>query len=747
MDPFSDLLKPSSTTNSSRTSTPLSGARSQGKPGNDSFADLASLAGLGTNKTKSLAQMSLKEREEYARRNGSQSSNRSRTGTPVESSTVNSWSGLDLLGGGISNSGSTTGSTQGTGAQPGGNPQASDSIDDLFDVFNRPPEPKKESPPPKSPSPEIPAKFASPEPINEPINEDRHSPREPVKPREDPRDEPIAELVDMGFSVEQARQALANTDNGLDVAQAIDFIMREAHERSRPASRGSEPPSRGSSSSKLENISTQDIGKMAQQFSATFISKANVFWSQGRKNVAKAIEQYQSSQSHNDGTPAWMRDAERYKAASFERRRPAHEVATEEASALEASLPPKPPRRRPQAPIERESPPPEFSRRSEPPAMPQRPQKQSSRPSTPSGPSPPSGLSTPSGRSTPSGMSRAQQFKMNNADGDMPMYSSRRRTPVSAPSTPSQRPSTPKPKRQPVPISSTALDMATASRNSGNDAFKTGDYTTAAEHYGRALESIPPKHLLRPVLLSNRAACLYKLGDVKGALRDADEGILIIGSGMGDNEEVEPGKPLKEIWVKLIVKRAESYEQMEKFKESIEAWTLAINNGYANKNTMDARRRCQAHLDPTPKKTTPAPSRPASSASSKGPTSKAGKEAVDRIRQVNEQAAKSETEKFVLYDSVQTKIDAWRRGKEDNLRGLLASLDNVLWPEMQWKTVSMADLVLPKKVKIAYMKAVAKTHPDKISDSATTEQKMIANAVFITLNSAWDGFKSSNGLS
>ena len=42
----------------------------------------------------------------------------------------------------------------------------------------------------------------------------------------------------------------------------------------------------------------------------------------------------------------------------------------------------------------------------------------------------------------------------------------------------------------------------------------------------------------------------------------------------------------------------------------------------------------------------------------------------------------------------------------------------------------MAELVLPAKTKIAYMKAVAKVHPDKIPRSATTEQKMIATGVF-----------------
>ncbi|KAH0395924.1 hypothetical protein KCU89_g9828, partial [Aureobasidium melanogenum] len=80
------------------------------------------------------------------------------------------------------------------------------------------------------------------------------------------------------------------------------------------------------------------------------------------------------------------------------------------------------------------------------------------------------------------------------------------------------------------------------------------------------------------------------------------------------------------------------------------------------------------------------------------------------------------------------------------LRALLGSLDTVLWPEAGWKKVNMSDLIMPNKVKIVYMKAIAKVHPDKIPQSATTEQKMISGSVFSTLNEAWDKFKKDNGL-
>jgi len=70
----------------------------------------------------------------------------------------------------------------------------------------------------------------------------------------------------------------------------------------------------------------------------------------------------------------------------------------------------------------------------------------------------------------------------------------------------------------------------------------------------------------------------------------------------------------------------------------------------------------------------------------------------------------------------------------------------VLWEGSGWKKVSLADLVLPGKVKIVYMRGIGRVHPDKIPTDATTEQRMIAGAVFSILNEAWEKFKTENNL-
>ena len=71
-------------------------------------------------------------------------------------------------------------------------------------------------------------------------------------------------------------------------------------------------------------------------------------------------------------------------------------------------------------------------------------------------------------------------------------------------------------------------------------------------------------------------------------------------------------------------------------------------------------------------------------------------------------------ERFALTDAVSERVDKWRKGKEQNLRALLGSLDAVLWADSGWKKVNMSELLNPSKVKINYMKGIAKVHPDKV---------------------------------
>ncbi|KAJ3308851.1 hypothetical protein HDU93_005645 [Gonapodya sp. JEL0774] len=130
--------------------------------------------------------------------------------------------------------------------------------------------------------------------------------------------------------------------------------------------------------------------------------------------------------------------------------------------------------------------------------------------------------------------------------------------------------------------------------------------------------------------------------------------------------------------------------------------------------------------------------------SSGSPTLNAG-EALQNHRERELRANAEEEEKFALKDTVDAKILAWRRSKETNIRALLASLEMILPAEMGVKNVALSELITPNQVKIRYMKVIAKVHPDKLGNDTSTERKLIANAVFGTLNNAFDAFKNAPG--
>ncbi|EEH05478.1 UBA/TS-N domain-containing protein [Histoplasma capsulatum G186AR] len=317
------------------------------------------------------------------------------------------------------------------------------------------------------------------------------------------------------------------------------------------------------------------------------------------------------------------------------------------------------------------------------------------------------------------------------------------------------------PPREIPQISSSALASSHSSRQKGSEAFKRGDYASAHTAYSTALSHLPEKHPLTAVILCNRALTGLKIGEPKSAIADADTAMAIIGPSRGESEKIdlakgEPSKDMKEVFGKALMRKAEALEQLERWSDAAKIWRDAVESGHGGSTSIQGRNRCEKAAgmnQPTPHTSTPVtstgpvkPRKPVTPAARPiGQQSKPA-EAVSRLRAANEAADRADNEKFALSDSVEARITAWKSGKQDNLRALLASLDTVLWPEAAWKTISMAELILPNKVKIHYMKGIAKVHPDKIPVNATTEQKMIAGAVFSALNEAWDKFKNENGL-
>ncbi|QPG96428.1 hypothetical protein C2857_004144 [Epichloe festucae Fl1] len=611
-------------------------------------------------------------------------------------------------------------------------------------------------------------------------------------------DRAIAQLVDYGFSPEDARRGLRQSGSELNVQAAANWLLDDAHRKAKEKAQGrssSTGPSRTGETAERRFAGSPgrgadtDLAKSAAAVGSSLFKTANSLWKTGQKKMQQAVADFQQD-GGDPNQPKWMRDAQQGRNQDTGR---SCAEATDEVLALQSGG--------------RTS----QSRNSSRPSADPRTGLQQSRTSSPAAPS--SGdqsrnIQVPRWQQqTMSGMSDARsRLSRMQVDDDDDSFSShvtanRRKKTTSIPSAPPKpreaepdllfnteeapKPSQPvpqrhaqrqtasfteqsqatppsswkstaKPPRRIPPIESSALQASAKYRLEGTAHFKRGDYATAQSSYSRSLSTIPAGHPLLIVLLTNRALTSLKIGETKQALNDADEALKLIGPGNGQGESVavpgEDGKEelrdMKELFGKALSRKAEALEGLEKWADAGSAWQQCVEAGVGGATAIKGRQRCQNTLAPKPKtaaKPVTAAPRPKASATASLAPQKSS-EAVIRLREANENAAREDDEKFALSEKVDAKVSAWRDGKRDNLRGLIASLDQVLWENSGWKKVGLHELVMTNKVKMAYMKAIAKTHPDKLPPNANIEIRLIAGFVFATLNESWEKFKADNGM-
>ncbi|KAG0201117.1 hypothetical protein BGX33_010511 [Mortierella sp. NVP41] len=363
----------------------------------------------------------------------------------------------------------------------------------------------------------------------------------------------------------------------------------------------------------------------------------------------------------------------------------------------------------------------------------------------------------------------------------------------SKPSTPSSAsravrapsPLPPKPTRPPrtlVQASSQQLAESNHYKEKGNEVFKLGQFGQAAEFYARAGQSLPSGHILLTVMQNNRAAALLKIGEYRETVSVCDKTILQVqgpdGQGVHDILPESAGVNLKDHMGKALMRRATAYENLEKYKEARDDWARLKELDPGHRNAAEGQRRCEKAItmvngsgaDGFAKSTQSSARKPAVSATRPGGISMSSpmqdmfasqqrtnndvkakaelerSEGVSKLRQSAAQQEKEDDEKLRLTDQVEMKMTMWKAGKEDNIRALISSLGSVLWEGVGWKPVGLHELVTPSQVKIKYMRAIGKMHPDKLNASTTIEQRMMANTIFSTLNSAWDAFKVQNNM-
>ena len=352
------------------------------------------------------------------------------------------------------------------------------------------------------------------------------------------------------------------------------------------------------------------------------------------------------------------------------------------------------------------------------------------------------------------------------------------------PLPPSQRPSQPRtrthshhPSRTLPTTSSSTLSLAFTHKNTGTSQFKLGQYGLASESYTSAITLLPPGHLLLVPLYTNRSLSRLKCGEHVGAGEDAGEALNIIcvvdsnidpnsnlsnGNGKGkvlwspDTELPEliqggrdkvnqggwldprgVGVDLVDGYIKALRRRAEAWEGREKWVEAGRDWEVLAGGGGGvgkgwigegiRQEAVRGAGRCRKMISASGQEGVGLSS---SSSSTSKPLSKSKpKSAPDRLpssqpskallahQATTLQAEADDTLKHQLKDSVDTRISAWKNGKETNIRALLASLDMVLWREILSggvKVNGLGELVTDVQVKKGYMRAIAKVHPDKV---------------------------------
>lgn len=560
----------------------------------------------------------------------------------------------------------------------------------------------------------------------------------------------VGQIVEMGFSPQQARIALAATDTGLDVQAALDNLLSNGvgsatppiaqdgprrPDRRQPQrqdtdsdqdvpSHSRRPPRRVDSIQRetpppgdpQRNLQDQADRLLAQasEIGLSMFNRANAFWKEGKEKVQKAYEERAAAAASTRNTPPqgsssrprWLQDSEEHDdedalhhGGSFRDDDDDHEEV----------LPPRPnpqPRRDTDA---RSKPPPQV-RESR-----QQPTPEGSRVGNLLSDESPSVYVSPFRRKTPS-RSQTQTTVPQSA-------------PQKAISTPVRAPSPiPLIQRKTVSASASAIAASAKHKEAGTEMYKLGRYAEAETHYSSAIAALPDFHLLLVPLYNNRALTRIKTGEHSGAIEDCTTVVTIVGPSYNPAREAKITKEdegssvdLADGLVKALRRRAEAYEGKEKWDAARQDWETIAGTEWAGKLRSEAvrgagrcRRMTSANSDgPSP---SPVPSRPKPRAQAKpaqrGPTPPS--EALNRVREANAAAEAEDQLRHELKDTVDGRLLTWKGGKENNIRALIASLETVLWPELGWQKVGMHELVTPSQVKIRYTKAIAKLHPDKV---------------------------------
>lgn len=155
-------------------------------------------------------------------------------------------------------------------------------------------------------------------------------------------------------------------------------------------------------------------------------------------------------------------------------------------------------------------------------------------------------------------------------------------------------------KPKPPLLSQETLTSVSENKSAGTDSFKKGDYAAASDHYSRGLNHIPSDHPARAVLYSNRAAARLKTGEYDGVVGDCDQCLALI-ARWSDEDGIK---------LKVLTRKAQAYEGMEKWQEAGKIWQQVLENGGAGGQGLERCRKALRPISEVQRTSTPTPSKP-----------------------------------------------------------------------------------------------------------------------------------------
>lgn len=599
------------------------------------------------------------------------------------------------------------------------------------------------------------------------------------------KDHTIAELIDIGFTIDDANDAIAHS--GTDLQKCVNYIMNKntLQSQSRSNSRPNEfdesdDPILGK---RPDSINLNELGN-------NLFQKANTFINFSKKKVMENIEQlnkggspFDLGRNSNSGMqspnfPEWMRNQAKYKSQAYEKKFGGEDYGEDEDNINQEEIDRF---MRTQKEKERQR----LRQRFE--------QKQSGVGSGDEngmrrGSASPSGASSRSSiskESSPAPAKPPRPTVRNSAGACVPQkpvssVSQNQKSPVV--NSPIKKEATPVEEVDLLGISSTSGPQQTASsstpsnlrdtsplnqfietdytihKTKATEAFKTGDYTTALESYNKCLSTLPPKHELRVVMNSNLALTNKLQGHLKQSLENVEQALLLMQLDECESNQVPQlaGKSVKYWYLKVMIVKAEVLELLEKYELALESYNLLMQKlGCMDKKVMDGKRRVDRIVNPDNYKPKPTASKSTSKRATPKPVLTSTPTPTTKPKP-KPRPTEVELDPLVV-DEINNSITQWSQQKNNDLRQMLINLQTLIPPgsikiNPKLLTLSLNDLVLPKQVKLNYMKVISSIHPDKLASQLSGQLEkdkriqLICNGVFILLNERWEVFRKEENI-